>query len=31
MLKLNQEVLNIVQSCQGMYQRMQLHVSPIFP
>ena len=31
MLKLNREVLNLVQSCQGMYQRMELRVSPIFP
>jgi hypothetical protein len=27
MLKLNREVLNLVQSCQGMYQRMELGVS----
>ena len=31
MLKLKREVLNLVQSCQGMYQRMELRVSPIFP
>ena len=31
MLNLNPEVLNLVQSCQGMYQRMELRVCAIFP
>ena len=31
MLNLNREVLNLVQSCQGMLQKMELRVSPIFP
>ena len=30
MLKLNREVLNLVQSCQGMYQRMELRVCAMY-
>ena len=31
LLKLNREVLNLVRSCQGMYQRMELRVCAMCP